>query len=158
MLFSIVLFLAMLIIYGGLSLGYKGYLNRSIKSFEDELDELVYRFTPEQQENLITLYSQVDNLRGLLADHVYGAQLFPILERNTHPRVAYKTLYLSVPDSEVIIEGVTNSYDDLVTQLAIYEAAPEVERLVLGDSSSFGGVVNFKVTLTLADGVLELQQ
>ena len=153
---SAILFLISILIYWGLSIGYTSFLNRSILSLEEEVDNLAFQVTSEQQETLVTLYSQINNLRDILKDHIYGAQLFPVLERNTHVNVAYRSIGLLVPDRQVIIEGVAGSYDDLVSQLAIYEAAPEIKRLTLESSAVVGNTVNFKILLTLEPGVLKI--
>lgn len=154
-LFGAILFFASLLFYIGLSAGYESFLRRSIQSLENQRESLAAQLTGEDQKNLVTLYSQIVNLRTLLGDHVFAAKLFPILERNTHPDVAYLTLNLSVPDRELVIEGVAASYDALVSQLAIYEAAPEIERVALQNSRTDGGIVNFTAVLTLAPDVLQ---
>lgn len=155
LLVSFILFFASLLLYWGLSLGYGSFLERSIRLLEEERDELTGRLSGEDQASLISFYSQANNLRTLLEGHVFAAEIFPILERNTHPRVAYLALDMSVPDREVVLDGAAASYDDLVAQLAIYEAAPEVERLTLESSNLAGSVVNFKIILTLVPGVFQ---
>ena len=156
LLFSLIAFFAALILFAGLRFGYQVFLENAIEDLEAEVDRLGGQVTSEQQASLARLYSQVANLETLLEDHVFASELFPVLEANTHSRVAYRALEVSVPDREVAIEGLAGSYDDLVAQLALFERAPAVERLVLEDSQAEGSTISFRVILTMESGFFEL--
>lgn len=147
--FSGTLFFLTLLIYVGLATGYTSFLERSISTLEEELDTLSLQISLEQQKNIAQLYSQVNNLQKVLSEHVEATELFKILERNTDVNVAYTDVNISIPDNQVSIEGVANSYDDLVSQLAIYEQAPEIKRMILESSQTNEGVVRFKINLTM---------
>lgn len=147
--FSFFLFLVSILAYIGLSVGYKAFLNNEVSKLEKSIDELRFQISVDQQENLLRFFSQVNNVEVLLGDHVVTSNLFPILENNTHSKVAYVSIDVSVADRKILIDGVTETFDVLVSQLTIYESAPEIERIVLESSSRTGDVVNFKVELTM---------
>jgi hypothetical protein len=154
--FSFLLFLAVLLVYFGLTFGYKPALNRSIENLEGELDNLSAQITSEQQDNLIRVHSQITNITKLFSNHVFASKMFSVIEKNTENRVAYKSLDIDVPSMEITLEGIAGSYDDLVSQLAIYEQAKEIERVVLQSSKLEGTAVSFRVGITLAPETLSL--
>lgn len=155
LIFSVAVFLFALLIYAGLALGYKSFLQNSIADSEKEMEALSRKISPEGQSQLIKFNSQISNLDQILASHVKSSQIFTFLEKNTQEKTAYRILNLSVPDRKLTLEGVSASYDDLVTQLAIYEQSPEVERLNLESSDGSGGNVRFKVNLVLAPALFK---
>jgi len=155
--FSFFLFLASVLAYIGLSVGYKTFLNSEISKLEESIDELRFQISVEQQDNLVKFFSQVSNVEDLLGDHVITSNLFPILQDNTHSRVAYSDIDVSVADRKVAIDGVAETFDALVSQLTIYEATPEVERIVLRSADRAGGVIDFKIELTMVAEVFEFQ-
>ena len=153
LIFSFVVFLGFFMIYAGLTFGYNAFLNKSIDSMQNELDSLNTQITPEEQNNLTALYSQIYNIKDLLLKHVYGSTLFSFLENNTQKQVVYNNVVVSVKDRKIVIEGTAATYDDLVEQLTIYEASPDVERVLLESSNAQKDVVKFKVTLTVTKKV-----
>jgi len=153
--FSFFLFLATLLIYFGLSAGYKSFLNSEISGLEGGIDELRFQIDAEQQENLVRFFSQVNNVQEILDDHVVVSNMFPILEANTHSRVAYTGMDVVVVERKIVIEGIAESFDALVSQLTIYEAVVQIERAVLESAERSGGVVSFKVSLTVVPELFE---
>lgn len=144
---SFVLFLAVILTYFGLAFGYKIFLENSIKDLEAEVKTVSTQISPEEQENLIKLYSQISNLQKVLVNHKDVSPIFLFLESSTHPRVVYNTMNLSVTDRELALEGAAGSYEDLAAQLAIFEKSPSVERIFLESSQAAGSVVRFRVIL-----------
>lgn len=147
--FSFFLFLVSILAYIGLSVGYKAFLSNEVSKLEESIDELRFQISVDQQENLLRFLSQVNNVEDLLGEHVATSNLFPILENNTHSKVAYAGINVSVADRKILIDGVAETFDALVSQLTIYESVPEIERIVLQSSNRAGGVINFKVELTM---------
>ena len=147
--FSAFSFLAALLVYIGLAFGYTGFLESSITDLEEEMDTLSRQISPEQQEALARLYSQINNLQMLLGEHVETTGLFAFFEANTDPNTAYASVNVLVESNEINIEGVTDTYESLVSQLAIYEQAPEVNSFLLESSTVSDGVVRFKLNLRM---------
>ena len=156
--FSFFLFLSALLIYFGLSVGYKTFLDSEISGLERDIDELRFQIDIEQQENLIRFFSQVNNMQEILDDHVVISNMFPILEANTHSRVEYTGMKVVVIERKIIIEGIAESFDALVSQLTIYEAVAQIERAVLESADRSGSVVNFKVSLTVVPELFEFAE
>lgn len=146
---SFILFLAVILSYLGLNFGYKLFLKNSIEDLKTEVKTISAEVSPEEQDNLIKLYSQINNLQKVLANHTDASPAFIFLETNTHPRVVFNTANLSVADREVALEGAAGSYEDLAVQLAIFENSPSVERVFLESSQASGSIVRFRIVLEL---------
>jgi hypothetical protein len=155
--FAVIIFASALLIYIGLALGYKTFLNKSIENLDSQIEDLSSQITEEQKDNLATLYSQVTNVRTLLKNHIFPSQVFTLLKSVTHPKVTYLSLGLDAKERGIVITGVTDSYENLTSQLALLENSPEVERYNLESSKWDKGVVQFKINLTVAKSVFFIE-
>jgi len=147
--FSAFVFLLTVLVYIGISFGYVTFLNQSISGLKEDLDKLGAEISLAEQNDLVALYSQINNLKSALDNHVEGSNLFTVLEENTDVNVKYDNINISIPDSSATISGVASSYEALVSQLAIFDQAPEIKRMSLDNSNSNEGVIVFDITLTM---------
>ncbi len=154
--FTSVMFLAAVLAYLGLALGYKPYLQNSVSDIESELSSLSLQVSPEAQKNFIRFYSQVSNLRSLLAKHVTTSKLFPLLEQSTHQKVVYSSTTLIPAERTLRIEGFAESYEVLAAQLALFEQAPWVEKVILDSSSLSGKTIKFGARLIIKNETVNL--
>ncbi|MEX2054026.1 MAG: hypothetical protein WD883_00560, partial [Candidatus Colwellbacteria bacterium] len=137
-----------------LAFGYQTFLQSSINNIETELGSLSAQISDEQKEDLRTLYSQVTNIRELLRGHTLTSQAFTLFESITSENVVYTNFNLSVTERDVDIGGVAGSYEDLVSQLVLFEEAPQIEKITLEGSEFQNGLISFRLRATLAEGVL----
>lgn len=144
-----VVFLTSVLVYLGLTFGYKPFLNNSLASIESELESVSAAFSSEKKENFINFYSQLTNLQKLLVDHKVASKVFSFLELVTAKDVTYTGVNLSVPDRTLTLEGATRSFESLAAQLTLYDQAKEVRKVTLDSSKSNGAIVQFKVKLLL---------
>lgn len=150
-------FLISLLIYTGLTFGYKPFLKSSVESLESEIESFSAQLSSEQKENFVNFYSQLTNLQRLLKGHAGVARFFSLLESLTGEEVSYSGFSLSLQEKTVSLEGVASSYEALVGQLTLYEASPEINRVILDSSKSLGKVVQFKVKLVFRAEVFRSQ-
>ncbi len=155
---SAILFLAVFLAYFGLNFGYKVFLKNSIEDLKAEIKTISAQVSPAEQENLVKLYSQINNLQKILVNHNDASPAFLFLETNTQPRVVFNTANLSVPDREMVLEGAAGSYEELAVQLAIFENSPSVERVFLESSQASGNVVRFRIVLELEPQMFLVKQ
>ena len=148
--FSITIFALVFVTYLGLTFGYQTFLNQKIKEVRDELDGLEAQVTPEQKENLATLYSQVANIRTLFEEHSLASRFFDMLEAITDTEVSYLDFDMDIENREVSLSGVAASYEDLVSQLALYEQTPEIETVTLEQAGLEDGIVSFSLKMTVS--------
>jgi len=149
LLFSFLLFLITIIGYFGLAFGYKPFLNSKIIEKDQEIAALAQTIPTADQQTLVKFYSQLGNLQEVLRTHIFGSKILPILEKYTNKQVYYKSFNLNIVSSELILEGVAQSYEILAQQLEAYKQAPEVERFVVNQAETQAGKANFKATLFL---------
>lgn len=152
---SLMIFLAAVLVFLGLSLGYEPYLNSQIKETDAQIDQLLGIVSGEDQEKFAQFYSQLANLKSILDEHILSSKIFPLLEKITNQKVYYNNLNLRVPEKELELEGFADSYEVLGEQLEAFDQAPEIERYLMNQSQASGNLVQFKATLKLKDAVLK---
>ncbi len=155
-LFTLVVLLSVILTYFGLSFGYKPFLLRSITDTESKLIGLTLDVERESQDNFVTFYSQITNVKTLLAKHVITSKLLPLLENETHQKVVYTSANLILSEKILRIEGFAQSYEVLSAQLVLYEGASWVEKVILDNSSLGDQSVKFSVRLKLKNEILNL--
>lgn len=138
------------LVYVGMTLGYKTYLDARIKNLNARIEELNKSLEEGKEKNLTSTYSQLVNIQTLLAAHPMPSKLFEILGKNTHPRVYYNNFNLAVPEKILKIEGIAPDYKSVVEQMELYRRIPEVKSVFLDDSSlKEDGNVRFAIRLLI---------
>lgn len=155
--FTFGLLVLSLVLYVGLAFGYKTFLQSSWEGTEEDLAQLGSQVEPTTQENFVRFRSQIENLKGLLKNHVVISDFFPFLESVTHERTMYGSMDLSRETMTVKLSGTTGSYETLAAQLKMYEASPYVSDVVLDHSSANGGMVRFDVKFTISPEVFAMK-
>jgi hypothetical protein len=150
------LLIVVLLVYAGLAFGYEGYLNNSISSLNTTLNSLSLQVSPTDRQGFVTFYSQLTNLQRLLGSHVVSSQIFPLFEGMTDQSVTYNSLNLSVPNNNIVINGVAKDYATLANQLALYKQSPDINNVILESSSLSNNAVGFTVKLTLNNASFNL--
>ena len=145
--FALTLFIFSLFVYFGLRFGYESYISTQAEDLDMRIEELGQRVSQEDQQGFINFYSQLINLRKVLDQHGFSVNIFGFLERNTLGDVYYNDANFLALDSALVLKGVANSSETLVSQLTLFDGAEEIDRVVLNQMSSGRGVVTFGVTL-----------
>ena len=151
--FSFLVTLAAVVIYFGLSFGYKNLLESRITKLDAEIEQLSQSVSQDQQEKLIRFYSQLANLQTLLNKHIIASNVFPIWERNTNQGVYYNVSEWKMSDRRMVLEGVAVSYQVFAQQLEAFNRMPEVERVVVNESYLGDGRVVFRLFLIFTDKI-----
>lgn len=153
-LFSVLVLLTTAVLYLGLDFGYKPFLKSRIESLNQSIEELSQIIPKDQQEGLIRFYSQVVNLQSLLASHVNVSKVFNFLQNNTNKSVFFSRADLMIGERRLNLEGFASNYEIFSQQLEAFNVAPEVENLVVNESSAVEGRVRFKLFLILRNEIL----
>ncbi len=135
--------------YLGLIFGYQPFLESSIVNAQNKIDNLASEVSLQDQKDFLKFYSQVINLRTILADHVSLKNFFIFLEKETNQRVAFEVLSLNIPKREVVLEGMTDNYERLSEQLEAISRSKEVSNYILTQSQIVDGRIRFRVSITL---------
>lgn len=150
------LFTCALVAYAGLLFVYKPFVESEITRIESDLTNLSAQTSPDEQRNFIEFYSQISNLKGLLAKHIFSSKLLPLIENATDQKVVYTGTTLSIADKTFKIQGLASSYEVLAGQLALYENAPWVDRVILDDSSVADKNIKFTIRITFKNETINL--
>ncbi len=147
--FSFFIFLLSIFIYFGLNYGYKSYLQGQIDFYNGELAKLSSQVSVEDQERFVNFYSQLFNLQKILADHPFSSNLFRFLEKDTIPPVYFSEVAFKKADGSFTLRGISNNFENLSSQLAIFAKAPEVAKPLLNNVSLQKDGVSFSLSLTM---------
>lgn len=150
LLFSGGIFLIVLVIYFGLTLGYEPYVSGETAQLNVQLSALAKTISPDDQAKFITYYSEIANLKTVLANHVTMSRFFGWLEANTEANVYYANLSFST-GNKVVLAAVAQNEADVNQQLSIFENAPEVQNVSFSGTTyaSQSKAWQFTVTLTM---------
>jgi len=146
--FAVVLFTLALFTWAGLRYGYRSYLEDQVKSTDTELANLAEQVSANEQDQFITLYSQILNLKGVLDKHAFTANAFPVLEKNVVAGLIFTSAKIDAGTLTLNLGGITPVFETLAAQMVVLEKAPEVAAVSLEKVSLSSGSVNFSLNLT----------
>ena len=154
LLFSSAVFIVALVIYFGIAVIYQPVLNNKIKSIQSQITTLSQSISSDDQANLVTFYSQITNLQSLLKRHVFFSQFFSWFEKNTEANVYYSQFSFG-SGNQITITGNAPTEADINEQIAIFEASPEVQKVVVTTVGSVGtNVYQFSATLLVNPAIV----
>jgi hypothetical protein len=150
------LFTLMLVLYIGISFGYKAYLSKSIASTKTKIDGFSSQISQADQDKVANFYSQLQNLQQLLASHTTASPVLSLLERTTIPEVYYTKLSVNASLNQADVNGMARSLADVAKQAALIEAQTEVVDHVNFSTAGAtqGGAWQFTMNIFLRPGVL----
>jgi hypothetical protein len=149
LIFSSVLFGLSLMIYFGLSVGYESYLNSRVSDLDGQLSKLSSSINQQDQQKFVGFYSQIANLKTVLGQHIFSANIFQFLEKNTLPQTYYGEAKFDTKSLNLELFGRTSSLQTLAQQLAQFEKASELQTVVLKSTDfSQAGFISFTMSLT----------
>jgi hypothetical protein len=149
--FSIIVLLTAVMVWAGLAFGYRTYLENRIAAVDASIQQLSESVPQDQQQNLITFYSQLANLQNVLVAHTGTARLLPLLQQNTNRLVSYRSIDLRVGERRIVLDGVAQSYQVLAQQLEALNRMPIAESVIVNESRAEEGRVVFRLTVTLTE-------
>lgn len=154
--FSIFLLAFSIFVYFGLRLGYESYLSATDASLDKKIDELAKQVSKGEQQNFISFYSQLINLKKVLNNHEFGSNIYGFLERNTLPPVYYYEADFLAEDGTFELKGRADSLETLVSQLTLFDKSEDLEKTVLEQMNFEGNEVGFDVILTFKPDFFEI--
>jgi len=148
-LFSLLTVITALVIYSGLSFGYRPFLEQQVEAIDESIRALSEIIPEDQQKNLITFYSQLANLQAIFKKHVATSKIFGFLEKNTNQSIFYTNMDLRTAERKLSLDGIATGYDTFSQQLEAFNNTAEVESLVVNESTATEDLVKFKLFVIL---------
>ena len=158
LIFSLTIFAFSVFIYIGLKFGYEPYLDKTATNLDKKIDALTKQVSSEDQNHFISFYSQLVNLQKVLNRHNFSSNIFNFLERNTVSTVFYEEASFTDENKTLILRGQADSNETLVNQLATFQNAPELEKVVLNQMNLADGAVAFQINLIFKEDFLKQLQ
>ena len=152
LMFSGTIFFIAVFVYVGLIFGYRPYLVSEVRRLQDQINAFIQQIPVEEQNKIINFYSQLLNLRSLLANHAISSHLFDWLEASTQVNVYYDKFDLNTRTGEARIGGAGRSMEDLNQQFAIFASKPEVARMNITSVAFANNAWRFDMSLTFNSG------
>jgi len=114
-------------IYLGILYGYMPTLQSQLDEVNDRIQKATQEISPEDQEGIMTFYSQLTNIKTLLGKHNNPSRLFAWLEEHTDPNIAYTKFSYTAETNQVTMTGVGKTMNDIVMQLRHFENQSSVK-------------------------------
>lgn len=129
LMFAGTLFFISIAVYLGLEFGYKPYLSSQVGKLNDQIQRFTQEIPVNDQNNLISFYSQISNLNGILNQHVVSSPLFDWLEKNTENQIYYTKLDFTPSTGQLTLMGFSKTVNDFSQQLQVFQSDPGVDRI-----------------------------
>ena len=139
-----------LLLYVGLLFGYRPILAQEINDKKAELTTLSKKVNTAEQDALLRFYSQFANLKSIFKNHVFTSKLFQLFETHTHERTYYTSLNVDTKSRELLLQGITDSYENLAELGGLLEEAKDVHQVMLENAELTNKGVGFKIRMTLS--------
>ncbi len=158
LIFSMIILGLSLMIYAGLRFGYRSSITSAIRATENQIKELELRTVSQEEakKKFIQLYSQLTNVRHLLASHTAVTPFFVVLEANTMEDIGFSDIRINIADRMVGINGFARSYQILAGQIAVYEKMTGVQRASLISAKRVNDIIGFELRIALVPELLRL--
>ena len=131
---------------------YDNYIRKSIADINTKIKDLAKEISVEDRNEVLTFYSQLVNLKTLLANHVYPSNIFSRLELITHPQVTFTTFSYENKTSIIKLEGYARDLNVLAQQLLALQKTTDFVKITVSDIKNaadnvqFGVEINFNPT------------
>ena len=143
--FASVVFFLVLASYIGLEFGYKNILASQTSETMSQMKQLSADISETEWQDLVSFYSRLANIKGLLNNHTYPSKFIKVMEEVTDKQVYLRSLKLSATDQEVGLSGIAKSFDDLSQQLELLREREEFSDIALQSARAVTGGVDFAV-------------
>ncbi|MDP2741602.1 MAG: hypothetical protein Q8O66_02885 [bacterium] len=155
LMFSATIFFISIAVYGGIVFGYKPYLEKQISDFNAQINDFSKKIPTEEQNKLVSFYSQIVNLKGILRQHSVSSQLLEWLEKNTVVSVYYNKMDFSLSSGQLNLTGYSKTVDDFSKQLIVFQNDPIVQRIAVnGLTISTNNMWQFNINLFLNNAIV----
>ncbi len=127
LMFSSTIFFIVAAIYIGIVYGNQPFLRSQIDEVSNRMSTLAQEIPSDDQAKIFTFYSQIANIKTLLAKHVITSRLFEWLERQTSANVSFSRFAFTKGRNEVVLSGVAKTVNDFIQQVQVFQAQSEVK-------------------------------
>lgn len=155
--FMIIIFGMMVLTYLGMTVGYSSYLDNRIAALDSKIKDLSAQTDNSSVQNVVRVYSQLANIKSILAAHPMPTNFSDLLSQNTRTGVHYTSLELRTEEKTAKLEGVATDYQVLAEQLEIFRRLPQITSVFMDNASQSKqtGGASFTIRLALKDTIFK---
>lgn len=154
---AVILFLLFLAVWGGLYL-FRRSLESNAANWREQISALEQELRPDLLNQLIALSNSLSATRDILANHFFSSNTLALLERDTHPQVAFTSFQYAADGRKIDLAAKAGSYRVVAEQVTIMEADPQVESVNFGGLKlDEKGLVDFKLSIVFKPSLLRLR-
>jgi len=149
--FALTIFVAV-----GLKYGYATYLDSQIEAADKQLSALTASITEEKQQEFVTFYSQVVNIKSVLEKRSFSANALSFLEQSVIGSTYFTGANMNAVAQTIELDGYATNLEALSAQIATLERSPAVKNVVLNDVAlRTQGGVTFKISVSFVPAFLQ---
>ena len=151
--FSFFVLIVTIAFYVGLEYGFKSYLNSQINKLDFETKKIIQAVSIDDQNKLISFYSQLENIKKIFLNHKSIMPLFLWLERNTLPSVSFNKFNFNSLNNQLNLGGLANKKEDALNQILVFQSKEEVENVILNNLSLGQDKWQFDLTIVFKNSL-----
>jgi len=129
------------------------------RSLKDLNGALISQETPEKaalKKEIINYQRKIEDFSQLVVEHSKTSEIFPLIEKNTHPQIWFSQFNLDAGDKTIDLLGQAASFESLGQQILIFKENEFINGVNLENVSiSKTGEINFKLSLSLTREILK---
>lgn len=153
MAFAVTLLVLSIVALLGITFGFRPYLESRVSKLDADIQEFSRQVPAEEQAQIATFYSQLANLKTVLAAHTATPAFFAWLENATVQQVQFTKVAMNASSRQVQMSGVARTAAAVADQVSSFQRQPGVERVDFRSSSQAGaGGVQFDLNVTVVPG------
>ncbi len=132
--------------------GYAKIAQDQVASLDQEIQSTVASLSKDEVTKVLTLDSQIRQLRMLLPQHIAASRIFDMLEQNTLPKVTFVLMSLDTDTGSLQLSGTAQSLQDVSLQAAAFKQVPEVTDVAIKDIgiTKNASTFSFKLDISIA--------
>jgi|GEM_PF-1118697 len=126
-------------------------VNQKIKETKELIAQTRNSSEIQTEEDIKTYEKKLNSFSFILDKHSFPSKVFPLLERDTLPRVYFTKFDLNPENLTLNLDGVTDNFQILGEQILVFRRDPLIRNVSLRDISIKSiGMVQFSLGMSLS--------
>ncbi|HTY40079.1 MAG TPA: hypothetical protein VMC43_03255 [Candidatus Paceibacterota bacterium] len=129
LMFSSTVFFIALVVYLGITFGYKPYVESDVQKLTDQMNSFSQEVPKEDQDKIFGFYSQLASLKNILKNHIVSSQIIDWLEQNTHASVFFSSFSFDNQRRAITLSGSAKSIPEFIEQIHRFQQDQNVDKV-----------------------------
>lgn len=152
---SFIVFAVSAALYAGLTFAWQPYLVSQIEGLKTDIERAGAQIPVSEQGKLGAFYSELANIKTLLAKHIFISPVFAWIEKNTSPNIYFSKFNLDAANNQLVLSGAGRANRDVAEQITAFQNQPGVKSATLRMMNlDQAGLWQFDMVLSLTPAFL----